>query len=222
VNQAVEPQDNALRTAPRAVAPEGARPRVARRTEPPRGLRQIMQGAVVPYLKQQVQSVGPAGVAGVALLAFAAAFFFGANSPLKGELTQLQSTLESLQSNRASRPSTATPAPQSELNAFVKRLPARAELPALTGQIVEKATAAGIVLERGTYDFTVSHSGQLVRARLSFPVHGSYPDIRRFIDATLASVPGAAVDALRFERKNVGDAEVDADIRFAIYLRAVN
>jgi hypothetical protein len=32
-------------------------------------------------------------------------------------------------------------------------------------------------------------------------------------------VPGAAVDGLRLERKDIGAAEIDADIRFAVYVR---
>jgi len=55
--------------------------------------------------------------------------------------------------------------------------------------------------------------------RMTFPVHARYPDIRRFVDTTLATLPGAAVDGLRLERKDVAAAEIDADIRFALYLR---
>jgi hypothetical protein len=165
-----------------------------------------------------VQGVGPAGAAGVALLVFAGAFFFGAATPLRGELADMQAALDGAERSSAqSRPAGATP--RAQMQDFVTRLPARRELPALTAQIVTLAQSAGLSLERGTYDSTATRSGQLVRARMSFPVHGRYPDIRRFIDATLATIPGAAVDALRFERKLIGDAEVDADIRFAIYLQ---
>jgi len=179
-----------------------------------------MPAALLPHVSRQVQILGRTGVAGAALIVFALAFFFGANSPLQSQLAEMQSTLDAAQTSNASLPATA-PAPQSELKAFMTRLPTRAELPTLTGQIVAQAASAGISLERGTYDFTITSSGQLVRARMSFPVHGRYPDIRHFIDGTLAAVPGAAVDALRFERKSVGDTEIDADVRFAIYLRAL-
>ncbi len=102
---------------------------------------------------------------------------------------------------------------------LVSALPERSALPDITGKIVAQAQAAGIELERGNYDLTVTHSGRLVRARMTFPVHGRYPDIRRFIDSTLATVPGAAVDGLRLERKDIGVAEIDAQIRFAVYVR---
>ena len=194
-------------------------PAVSRPRVPVRGLGKFVQGSLTPYVSRQVQAAGRTGVVGAALLVFAAGFFFSANSPLRSELAGLQSTLDAARASSHALLA-SLPAPQSELDAFVKRLPGRAELPALTGQIVAQAAAAGIALDHGTYDIAVTHSGQLVRARLSFPVHGRYPDIRRFIDATLAAIPGAAIDALSFERKTVGDAEVDADVRFAIYVRA--
>jgi hypothetical protein len=77
-----------------------------------------------------------------------------------------------------------------------------------------------LALERGTYDLAPMRSGHLVRARMTFPVHGRYPDVRRFVDTTLATIPGAAVDGLRLQRKDIGAVEIDADIRFALYLRA--
>jgi len=118
------------------------------------------------------------------------------------------------------RPRTSSADPgRDEMQALLDHLPRRSELPALTNKVVAEAAAAHIALERGTYDFSVSHSGGLIRARMTFPVHGRYSDIRRFIDTTLAAMPGAAVDGLRLERKEIGAGEVSADIRFAVWLR---
>jgi hypothetical protein len=206
--------------APRSSASEPVRPPVAARRPPARGVRQLLDRAVVPYLSRQVQRVGGIGVAGLALLVFAVAFFAGAIAPLKGELTELQASLAQARHSHDGPRVSTLPAAVAETQAFVGRLPLRSDLPALTGQIVQQASLAGITLERGTYDFVVTHSGKLVRARMAFPVHGRYPDIRRFIDGTLVAIPGAAIDGLRFERKSVGDTEVDADIRFALYLRS--
>jgi len=203
------------------VAADGARPGLVPHAAPPaRGLSGMFNRTLVPFLSRQVQTVGSTGAAGVALLVFAAAFFFGANAPLRTELGELQSTVDAGRAERAEAQAMSPAEVQGSLPAFIEHLPARSELPSITDQIVAQATAAGLTLERGTYDFTVMHSGRLVRARMAFPVHGRYPDIRRFIDATLAAVPGAGIDGLRFERKDVGSAEVDADIRFAIYVRA--
>jgi len=43
----------------------------------------VTSGAIVPYVTRQVQVAGRSGLAGVALVVFAIAFFVGANSFLK-------------------------------------------------------------------------------------------------------------------------------------------
>jgi hypothetical protein len=214
-----DPTPTELRPAPRALAARPSQTVATASPAGPRGLAHVVRGAVVPYLSRQVQSLGRAGLAGVMMLVFAAAFFVGAISPLQGELADLQTTLDTAQLSHAGTHANATSAHTAELDNFMAQLPLRSELPALTLQITTQATKAGLELERGTYDVTVTPSGRLARARLSFPVHGRYPDVRRFIDGTLAAIPGAAVDALRFERKSVTDAEIDADVRFALYFR---
>lgn len=155
----------------------------------------------------------------MALVVFAIAFFVGANSPLKQQLVELQASADdALLPHARPRSSAAEPA-RDEVQALLDHLPRRSELPTLTDKVVAEAAAAHIGLERGTYDYSVSHSGGLMRARMTFPVHGRYPEIRRFIDATLAAIPGIAVDGLRLERKEIGAGEVDADIRFAVWMR---
>jgi Tfp pilus assembly protein PilO len=144
------------------------------------------------------------------------AFFCGANTAIRSQVAELQSTVDRAQQMRAKVHAT----PAAAVDSFVNELPARAELPALTEKIVAAASAAGIALERGTYDLAPTRTGRLVRVRMTFPVHARYPDIRRFVDATLATIPGAAVDGLRLERKDIAAAEVDANIRFALYLRS--
>lgn len=179
----------------------------------------VTSGAIVPHLTRHVQAMGRTGVAGTTLVVFAIAFFVAANSPLKHQLTELQARADDARRPHVRPRPSAADAARDEVQALLEHLPRRSELPALTDKVVTEATAARIALQRGTYDFSVSHSGGLIRARMTFPVHGRYPDIRRFIDATLAAIPGAAVDGLRVERKEIGAGEVDADIRFAVWLR---
>jgi len=179
------------------------------------GLSRVGAANLVPYVSRQLQYVGRTGTAGLGLSVFALAFFFGASFPLKSQLAELQSNVNRAGQTRAEVRGTAPAA----VDSFVNHLPAQAELPVLTEKIVAAASTAGIALERGTYDVTTTRTGRLVRVRMTFPVHARYPDIRRFVDTTLATLPGAAVDGLRLERKDVAAAEIDADIRFALYLR---
>lgn len=185
---------------------------------PPHRLQQVLSLATSQHLARRVQSLGKTGAGGIALLAFALAFFLGANVSVRSDLEELRASLDD-----AHQPGAPSSTPRQvrarAARELIDTLPERSALPAITGKIVAQAQAAGIALERGNYDFTVTHSGRLVRTRMTFPVHGRYPDIRRFIDLTLVAVPGAAVDGLRLERKDIGAAEIDADIRFAVYVR---
>lgn len=203
-----------------AAAQTGALMPAAEAAPPPRRLQRVLSISTSQYLARRLQYVGKTGAGGIALIVFAIVFFMGANVSLKHEVEDLRADL------RAPQPTQAADASPRQIRATAARglmntLPERSTLPALTGKIVAQAEAAGVALDRGSYDFTVTHSGHLVRARMTFPVHGRYPDIRRFIDSTLAAVPGAAVDGLRLGRKDIGSAEVDADIRFAVYLRSI-
>lgn len=183
-------------------------------------LTSVISTRVITYLSHQAQYVGRVGIAGVALLIFSLVCFLSANSRLHGQLTQLRTELASAQHTQTARRRAGLDlTPRVQLQTLVTKLPARAELPAITEQIIAQADAAGLALERGSYGVDVVRSGAIARARIAFPVHGSYPSIRRFVDGTLGAVPGAAVDGLRFERKEIGASEVDAEVRFTVYLR---
>lgn len=200
--------------ATRPVAPGGAMAHqgtAQRRTIPTR---------VITYLAHQVQYVGRPGLVGVALFIFSLVCFLSANSPLHGQLAQLRADLSGTQQGQPShRPPGLDLTPHVQLQTLVAKLPARAQLPAITEQIISQAETAGLALERGTYAVDVVQSGALARARIVFPVHGSYPSVRAFVDGTLSAVPGAAVDGLRLERKEIGASEVDAEVRFTVFLR---
>jgi len=184
-----------------------------------RVLQAAVRSAVAPYLSRQVQRVGRTGVGGAGLLMAALAFFVGTNVPLRHQVVTLQQELEAAKQARLESAANARPAPDTDARLFLERLPARGQLPQMTETILAQASASGIALERGTYDFSVMPSRRVVRARMTFPVHGKYPDIRRFVDGTLAALPSAAVDGLRLERKDIGATEIDAQVRFAVYLR---
>ena len=71
----------------------------------------------------------------------------------------------------------------------------------------------------GRYEFTPAKSGQIARYRLAFPVRGSYPQLRRFIDGTLGAVPAVGLEGLRLERASVDEEVLDADLRFEVIVR---
>ena len=55
---------------------------------------------------------------------------------------------------------------------------------------------------------------------VDLPVKGSYVQIRKFIVKVLNAMPSAALEEVSFKRESVGSGELEARIRFTIYMSA--
>ena len=52
------------------------------------------------------------------------------------------------------------------------------------------------------------------------PVRGSYVQIRKFITEVLERIPAVALDEIIIKREEIGNARLDASIRFTLFLNA--
>jgi hypothetical protein len=105
-----------------------------------------------------------------------------------------------------------------ELRRFYALFPPVEQLPGQLERIYGLARDAKLELLQGEYRLEKRGDG-LIPYRITLPLRGAYPQVRDFIGTTLESVPNASVDALRFERKNAGDAQLDAQVRLTVYFR---
>ena len=161
----------------------------------------------------RLRRLGTTGVAGVVLLVAAVSVFVASNLP--------QSQLVSVLQAQVGQPSLIhAPAPVTIDGTVLTALPARADALVILNKVVLEAKAAGIELERGQYEFVSARDGVAARYRMTFPVHTSYVNLRQFMDQTLIALPAVAVEALRVERKTVGDDSVDAELRLSAYVRS--
>jgi Tfp pilus assembly protein PilO len=165
-------------------------------------------------VQYRVARLGITGQAGLAALTAAAVLVVSVLVPSQHALQTLSADLA--RAHHTSAVSTAEQAAPRLLNT----LPTRAEMPRVIGQVFAEAKAVGVPLDTGRYLYAPAKGGEIARYELEFPVKASYPDIRSFIDHTLAAVPAAALGKLRIERKAVGDAVVNADIEFVVFLRS--
>ena len=147
---------------------------------------------------------------------FTAVFFFSAVLPQFQQIAALKSDILQAQPHAG-----AGTTPPVRLNKFLDNLPRRSALPQIAGEIFKLAAAAGVTLDRGHYELTPMHSGHLARYRMTFPIKGRYPAIRKFVDATLIAVPSAAVEGLRIERKSVGEDNVEVELGFSVFVRNI-
>jgi len=183
----------------------------------------LIHGArsVVPYANYTAQKLGKPGIVGVALSFFSIAVLVSTNLPLREQIASDTATLQQLENGSDQASVTAAiSTPQMQFETFLDELPTREELPALMGQIVVASTSTGVELEEGHYELVAAgKAGHIARYRLKFPVVGSYPQVRGFIDRALVAVPQMSLDGLSLERGDVADGVVTAELDFAVFVR---
>jgi len=169
---------------------------------------------LAPRLQYQLARLGPAGQAGLASLVAALVFATSTLLPVRHALDALRADLV-----RAQQPSAAQ-SPDQAAPRLVESLPTRGQIPVVIGVIYAQAKQSGVSLDTGHYSYSAPKAGALARYDVEFPVKAGYPEIRSFINGTLTAVPAAALAKLHVERKTVGDATVNADIGFVIFVRS--
>jgi hypothetical protein len=170
-------------------------------------------GQLLPQLQYQINRLGMAGQAGLVAFAAAAVLAVVALVPAHNGLLGLQDALV-----RAQHPAAAVGLEEAVPH-LVASLPTRAQMPAVIGQMLAQAQAAGVALDKGRYAYEPPKAGTIGRYEVEFPVSAGYPAIRSFVNGTLTAVPAAALDKLRLERKAVGEQNVNADIGFIVFVR---
>ena len=168
---------------------------------------------LAPQVQYRITRLGISGQAGLAALIAAAVLAASVLIPAQRTLQTLTAQLAA-----AGHAPVAASVDQTVPH-LLASLPSRAQMPEVIGLIFAQAREAGVSLDTGHYVYAPAKGGTIARYELEFPVKAGYPDIRGFIDRTLASVPAVGLGKLRFERKAVGDAVVGADIVFVVFVR---
>jgi hypothetical protein len=173
-------------------------------------------------LAETLQRLGRAGVIGIALLAFTLSLTVSNLLPswqeLKRERARLAAAQESLRTAAARAPA-PDDSPAGQLQAFYAVFPLHTEDPEPLAHVFAAARDSGLQLSRGEYAVVTDRQTGLVLYRITLPVRGAYAQIRAFVAASLRAVPALALDELTFERRNISETQVEARIRFTLYLR---
>lgn len=161
--------------------------------------------------------LGSAGVIGIGVLVFCVPFYLSTVRPVEREVQAARAAAERLRTRSTFTPASGDSRAE-ELRRFYALFPRLDQLPGQLERIYGLARDAKLELLRAEYRLDRRGDG-LVPYRITLPLRGSYPQVRDFIGATLKSVPNASIDALRFERKNAGDVQLDAQVRLTVYFR---
>jgi hypothetical protein len=171
----------------------------------------------VNAVRTMLDRLGPAGVVSLGVLLFCAFFHYSTVRPLERELQAQRGAAERLRS-RAPLEVSSAPDQADEVRRFYELFPPLAHLPEQLERVYAVAREAGLAIQQGEYRLESRGSG-LLSYRLTFPVRGTYAQIRQFVGVTLTDLPIASIDALRFERRRVGDTQLEGQVRLSIYFR---
>ena len=108
---------------------------------------------------------------------------------------------------------------EDRLDAFAAQLGARKDANRFVANVFAQAKAHEIALTQAEYKFDFDKAGGFHTYQVTLPVRGAYPQVRKFIDATLQAVPCAALNDVDFKRDGIGAPATEAKLRFVFYLK---
>lgn len=174
-------------------------------------------GGVTARLRDGVERAGAPGIIGLALMAFCAAFALGGLEPLREELGALQQREQrmSRMPARSAAKQTAKAGPFTrEIN-----LPTAADALPQVMRLTELAEKRGLKLSQGDYRLNRDREAGVSAYQMHYPVAGSYVALRQFINDALDQFPALALEEVLIRRNTIGAADVEARLRFTLYLK---
>lgn len=180
-----------------------------------------MSGALAWTLKRWLIGLRWPGWAGLALLAVALGVYAFGIRPGTVRLHALEREAVELARQTGGRAQPAEPVTgRGQLSNFYAFFPLSEALPDVMARIEAAAREHDLVLERGEYRFGREPEFRLARYQMTLPVRGSYSDVRGFVNDVLDTVPAIALEELVLKRETVDEPELEAEVRFLLYLGA--
>jgi len=182
---------------------------------------------LAPTLRAQLlhlgSLVGPVGWIGLGALGVALVLAVvsrtqldPANRLARSELAELEATL-----TRASAPGAALRNPTDAMMAVASQLPPADRMSVFIQEVQSRATGAGVQIDRTEYRVQSALGDRAFRLQMTMPAHGTYPQLRSWLEALLREHPSAALDELSLRREAEGAALLEAHVAFSYYSGAV-
>ena len=161
------------------------------------------------------------GLAGLGLILFTVGLAAVTIQSGRQRLIGLNEEVANLSSRLGSRGATTGSASgRSQLSNFYAFFPLTEDLPELLGRIHRAAMQNQLLLKKGEYKFSRETDFHLARYEVTLPVSGDYARVRGFVNDVLQAVPSAALDELTLKRESVDQLELEARVRFSLFLGA--
>jgi len=172
----------------------------------------------VRRLRRILEALGAPGVIGIGVLVFCLPFYLASVAPAEREVARRIAA--AAKTTRLAGQPVSAPDGAADLERFYRRFPTLDALQSELESIYAHARASKLQLAQGEY--RLEKGAGLAAYRVTLPVRGSYAQVRKFVGHVLKDMPTASLDAVRFDRRKAGDAQLEAQVRLTIYLRPVD
>ncbi len=154
--------------------------------------------------------LGPAGMAGLVLLAAAALFMALVLQPLEERAREVQA-----------RASSASAAPQAgnageKLGELYRYLAKPEETTDWLAKLYAIGKATGVELQSANYKLQAG-GGRIERYEIVLPASGSYTQMRDFLKRSLAEIPVLSLDQISLKRESRKEGALHAELRMTIH-----
>lgn len=180
--------------------------------------------AAIPLLRTRLQILlwrrGWAWPVALSLLAAAGTMHWMVLQPLRATLAATRAELAQEQATANTRPAPAEPLSEGqELAALQAVLRASPEPAELVRKMAALAQAEQITLQQGDYQQQVHTATRLVQVHVTQPVRANYPQLRRYVESVLRTIPNASLDQVAARRENVGQAQLEVRLRWSFWIQ---
>ncbi len=173
---------------------------------------------LITRVRFAARRLGWPGLLGLALIALAWPLMHWGVDAKRQETQQLRSRLAVQQ---------AAPAPKDpqrdaaeRLAQLQQRLSTASQALSTIEHLHQAAALRGLILASGEYRMTGQGRALAQRYQITLPVLGPYPQLRGWLADVMNAQPALALEELSFSRPNAADANVQARVRWTLYLRA--
>lgn len=175
---------------------------------------------LIHTLERLTHRAGIIGGSGIALVAMAFGYYIYVVEPLNSRADKLRAEA-AIASTRAddndSQRKTARTR-EERISAFHNYFPPSSEIPDWLEQLYKTADVVKLTLIRGEYRRIGEETERPRRIQVTLPVKGSYGQIRRFVATALTNIPFLSVDEVRLQRATANEEEIEAQIRFTLFV----
>lgn len=179
-------------------------------------------GVVIWRLRRLMRAMRWPAAAAIGLLAFETAFYFSSIEPAMDRAAKLRDEVKHVRLESMQGPEQARTRANSrvELAQFYAAFAQPSNAPDLLRKLHRVAHDQGLTLDQADYRPMSDAEGKLTRYQILLPTKGTYPEVRRFLVQASSQVPGLAIDGIKFQRQQIGNPVVEAQIKLTLFLGA--